>query len=336
MKNNIRIYDNVASELLWGNADALHESELSVVIPTYKRANLLRHTLESVLQQARALKIRVLIVDNNPERDDETERLVKETCGRDDVCYYKNKENIGPCGNWNRMLELCPTRWCMMLHDDDVLFPDRMSFLLDMVREHPTAAVISFAKVDFRGEGGYDGEEIPLARTAKSMRLELGQCLASNPVHVVGLLLRRDVILSHGGFDNSYYPSIDYECWLRLLIAGEAVVLSQAIIGAYRWFDNDTLRPETVKNMHKIDLLLRQHYANQARMHPMMQYYLERKSLRHAKKAFAKAGIGRNEYVAWQKQFVLLKLPWYLRVKFLWASFSIRKLLKIRWECNQN
>lgn len=330
MGNNIRTNDNVPSELLCGNEDALHDRELTVVIPTYKRANLLRHTLESVLPQASMLKIRVLIVDNNPERDDETERLVKGTCGRDDVCYYKNKENIGPCGNWNRMLELCSTRWCMMLHDDDVLFPGRMPFILNMAHEHPTAAVISFAKVDFRGKGGYDGMEIPLEKTAKNIQLEIGQCLFSNPVRVVGLLLRRDAILAHGGFDNDYYPSIDYECWLRLLNAGETVVLSQAVVGAYRWFDNDTLKPETVKNMHKMDLLLRQRYARLAKLHYMIQYYLERKSLRHARKAFAKAGIDRNEYSVWLKQFVLLKLPWYMKVRFLWDSFFIRRQLKIQ------
>ena len=327
----MQFHDNIPSELVWGDEDAMHHDELTVVLPTYKRPDLLRYALESVQSQARLLKIRILIVDNHPERDDDTELLIKSICDRESVCYYKNKENLGPCGNWNRMLELAKTPWCMMLHDDDVLFPERLQLALNMIHSHPKAAVISFAKVDFNGHEGYAGKSFPLEEDIKYQSLNIQQCLSSNPVHVVGLLLNRDIIRNYGGFDNDYYPSIDYECWLRLLVNKETIILANAYIGAYRWFDNDTLRPETVKKMHMVDLLLRQRYAEKANLSRMTRYYLERKSLRHARRAFVKAGISLDEYMTWQKQFTLLKLSWFEMCRSLLDCYLLKRKLTIRW-----
>ena len=44
--------------------------------------------------------------------------------------YYKNVQNIGLFGNWNRCFQLACGKWVVLLHDDDLIFDD---FLLKTV-----------------------------------------------------------------------------------------------------------------------------------------------------------------------------------------------------------
>ena len=45
-------------------------------VPTYKRVNTLRSTLDSIISQNGNYTFNIIVSDNNPERDDETERMI--------------------------------------------------------------------------------------------------------------------------------------------------------------------------------------------------------------------------------------------------------------------
>ena len=105
--------------------------ELTVTIPTYKRLDLLKRTLASVMRQDISKdKFDILILDNDPEMDNETFQYVK-TLNWDNLYYYKNDENIGAYGNQNRCIELARTEWISMVHDDDVIFPNALRWALE-------------------------------------------------------------------------------------------------------------------------------------------------------------------------------------------------------------
>lgn len=95
----------------------------SITIPTYKRADLLRETLDSCLAQSGYNNYDIIVVDNNPERNDETEILMKLYQGTS-VSYYKNSQNLTMGGNWNRCAMLANGIWFVLLHDDDTISND--------------------------------------------------------------------------------------------------------------------------------------------------------------------------------------------------------------------
>ena len=64
-----------------------------------------------------------MVVDNNPERECETEQLLREYKAIPNLFYYKNTENVGMTGNWNKLFELSQTNFVVMLHDDDLINP---------------------------------------------------------------------------------------------------------------------------------------------------------------------------------------------------------------------
>ena len=60
-------------------------------IPTYKRSKELDEALTSIYNQKSSIKYNVIVSDNNPMRDDETELMMKSKYGKkDNVFYFKN------------------------------------------------------------------------------------------------------------------------------------------------------------------------------------------------------------------------------------------------------
>jgi len=107
---------------------------ITIAIPTYKRSHLLKETLESCLAQKTTTPFAIMVVDNNPERDCKTEQLIKNYTAPN-LSYYKNTQNIGIVGNWNKLFELAQTDFVVMLHDDDKLNEDYTK-KLDKVLNH--------------------------------------------------------------------------------------------------------------------------------------------------------------------------------------------------------
>ena len=101
----------------------------TIAIPTFCRSSLLKEAVLSALNQVTDVPYDVIVVDNNPERNDETEQLMEKFKDNPLVGYYKNSSNLGMVGNWNQLFHLAKGQWVSMLHDDDLLF----SFYLEVI-----------------------------------------------------------------------------------------------------------------------------------------------------------------------------------------------------------
>jgi len=111
---------------------------LSICIPTYNRANLLRSALLSVGPQVIGLEDDVeLIVSDNCSPDD-TEDVVKEASSRFPIRYHKNSENIGAIKNVLILTEeLARGEYCWVMGDDDLIIPGGVAKVLEVLRSNP-------------------------------------------------------------------------------------------------------------------------------------------------------------------------------------------------------
>ena len=98
------------------------EPVFTIAIPTFCRSSLLKEAVFSALNQVTDVPYDVIVVDNNPERNDETEQLMEQFKDNPLVGYYKNSSNLGMVGNWNQLFHLAKGQWVSMLHDDDLLY----------------------------------------------------------------------------------------------------------------------------------------------------------------------------------------------------------------------
>ena len=89
---------------------------ISICIPTYKRADLLKKLLESIRLQT-FTDFEILINDNSP--DDTVKDLVAAYTDLLPVTYQKNVPAISATENCNKVISRANADWIKIMHDDD-------------------------------------------------------------------------------------------------------------------------------------------------------------------------------------------------------------------------
>ena len=89
---------------------------ISICIPTYKRADLLKKLLESIRLQT-FTNFEILINDNSP--DDTVKDLVGTYTDLLPVAYQKNEPAISATENCNKIIGRANADWIKIMHDDD-------------------------------------------------------------------------------------------------------------------------------------------------------------------------------------------------------------------------
>lgn len=119
---------DVDTEFLYGTPDVIPNPLFTIVIPTYKRAELLEEALESAInQRCVSFPWDILVIDNEPYdgKPNATEKLIRKL-NHPRILYYRNHENLRPGDNFNRGIFLARGKWVMMLHDDDLLIANSL------------------------------------------------------------------------------------------------------------------------------------------------------------------------------------------------------------------
>lgn len=201
------------------------KSKITIVIPTYNRPHLLKDAIDSAINQDTNVDYNILIVDNNPERGDATELLMQKY-NLPDIAYYKNEENIGMLGNWNRCIELANTTYITFLHDDDLLIPSSIQTLtswhssLNRVnagifgRRHiiniNNQIIHKYNEKDTYLKGFIKKPSLYRINNARLYNLDLDTGCGS--------LLNRECLIKLGGFNNDLYPAADYILFINYAI----------------------------------------------------------------------------------------------------------------------
>ena len=114
---------------------------LTLCVPTYNRADLLRQSLTALFSQIgpdEADHLEVLVMDN--ASPDQTPDVVAEFGQRwphVPLRSVRNSENIGPDGNFLEGIALARGRFVLLVSDDDLLLPGAVAKLLHLIQAHP-------------------------------------------------------------------------------------------------------------------------------------------------------------------------------------------------------
>lgn len=111
---------------------------ITTIITTYKRPQLLKRAVNSVLKQTYP-HFQVCVYDN--ASDDETEEIMQEFLKKDSrVKYHRHPENIGMMANYEYGLSRVNTPYFSFLSDDDFLLPWFYETALQSFEKYPDAA----------------------------------------------------------------------------------------------------------------------------------------------------------------------------------------------------
>lgn len=184
--------------------------DYTIAIPTYKRGDLLKEAIDSALAQVDSPAYNIIVVDNNPERDDITEQLMQQYKGGI-VSYYKHPKNLGMGGNWNRAVELTSGKWMVLLHDDDKLMPTFLCEVDKIAKLHPQAGFIQTKKFSGEKPSAY----VPDKVCSKFSLLDI--VLRNKSIFTTsGMMYRKEAYMSFPGMPYDKYQS--YALWYSLLL----------------------------------------------------------------------------------------------------------------------
>ena len=197
---------------------------ITIAVPAFNRPAMLAETLASIEAQTVGVPLEVIVCDDGamPET-----RAVVEKFPVDRFRYSPNSEALGAVGNWNRCLRSARGEWVMVLHEDDALYPWYLECVLAHLEPGTAAVCVKTAR----------GPVMPSVRCPRGAPAVITYppryFLKSSMTPFPGVLVRRDVALRLGGFDESWGPIADYEFWYRLACAGPVKVV-RAVGAFYR------------------------------------------------------------------------------------------------------
>ena len=205
---------------------------VTVVIPTYNRARFLPTAIDSVLAQTYG-DFALLIADN--ASDDGTPEVVARY---DDprIRYVRRPENLGITANHNLALEDVRSEYCLIVPDDDVLFPSILQRTLPVLDENPRAGMVHarFQVLAEDGEVVKDDEDWTYGLhedvvepgdefVRESMLWSCRVCAST--------ALMRMEALPDPPFDQDDFPAIDFGMWLRMALDWDLAFLATPLAG---------------------------------------------------------------------------------------------------------
>lgn len=199
---------------------------VSVVVPTYNRADYVGQTVESVLSQTHP-NVECIVVDDGSS--DDTEGALAPY--RDRIVFHR-QENRGLAGARNTGIRLARGAWVGFLDSDDLWEPRLIEAALEVLRAHPDAGAIFLAEREIDPRGRPRGDEVHSKRTPG---------LRFTPEGMIGRdtgvgsgrppIARKDLLDERGGFDESFRNyAVDCAMWIPWSFDVPMVLLAEPLV----------------------------------------------------------------------------------------------------------
>lgn len=246
-------YRQVPSELVI-DGGALATPAITIAIPTFRRPDLLREAISSALSQRTDCPYEVIVVDNDTDREGAL-AVNAVVSGFRAPCLrlYRNRQNIGMFGNWNRCIELARAPWLSILNDDDLLQPN----WLEIVAGPRSRQEMRACRVDLFGDQPWLHRRSRVDTSLKAIgdmiagrggeyRVTIADLLAGNPVHAsLGVVMHRDAAVALGGFNSKFWPIADYVFSARYCLQ-YGITVTDRRLARYRFSSNESLNLPTM------------------------------------------------------------------------------------------
>jgi glycosyltransferase involved in cell wall biosynthesis len=174
----------------------------------YNRARLLERALNSVWAQQPMLPAEVIVVDDGS--DDGTAEVARRLGAR----VISHPENRGLAAARNTGLHATTQPWVALLDSDDEWLPGHLAHLWQLRDGH---AVVAAAALRCGSDPAYDSYHGTTTRTPRILRSGDQLVSPENMIPVSASMVKREVALEVGGFQDQHGVAEDLDLWLRVL-----------------------------------------------------------------------------------------------------------------------
>ena len=199
--------------------------KISIIIPTYNRADMLVRAVESVLAQTYQ-DFEIIVVDDGST--DHTREALQQF---GEQVRYLYQENSGlPAVARNAGIKIARGEYLAFLDSDDCWLPDKLQTQLAVLETHATVGLVCANAYQINRRGQRSGRLYHAPGLGKSGPVFL-DLLEENFVITSTVMLRREALAMAGAFPETKKLRVgeDYTLWLRVALDWEVKYLAQPL-----------------------------------------------------------------------------------------------------------
>lgn len=205
--------------------------KISVILPTYNRAHIVKNAIDSVLNQTWK-ELELIIVDDGST--DGTGELV-ESIRDERIRYFYTSINQGAAAARNYGIEQAsPASIYYAFEDsDDIWHMDKLEKQMRELERHPEAG-FCYHKIAYDMGNGYQAilpnEKLELEKKRGDIYAQL---LYDNLVGCPSMLIRREILMKVGAFDAELKALEDYDLALRLAKIAPVAFVNEILLDSF-------------------------------------------------------------------------------------------------------
>ena len=195
-------------------------ANVSVIIPTHNRPQLLPRAVESAF--AAATDPEVIVVDD--ASNDETAQVCS---GLDGIKYVRLEHNQGVAGARNVGVLASTSKYIALLDDDDLRLPGSLDRQLAVLDANKEAGFVCGAMLMADQDGRLTGEMSVPKHAGGDAFWELLEL--AFPIMPISVVIRKECFTSVGLFDNSLTGIDDWDLFVRIAEAFPIAVMNEPV-----------------------------------------------------------------------------------------------------------
>ncbi len=216
--------------------------KISIIIPTYNRANYLKQTIESALAQDYE-NYEVIVLDN--ASTDSTAEVIEKYLDNDKFRYYRNETNIGMVKNWHKAIyEYSTGDWFLILSDDDYFIDSKYltQAVLLMHRDEKICIVYANGYIKHEDTGKMVPLKLPFNEINDGKKIFSSRgTVKPQDFTLCNILFKKNDTLRFKSFENKFNVACDSELFLNMCVYGKVAIVND-YVSVYRVHSNNLIK----------------------------------------------------------------------------------------------
>ena len=193
--------------------------QVSVIIPTYNRAQRLGKAIDSVLAQSHQ-DFELIVVDDGSE--DNTDELIGNY--NSDIVYIR-QENSGAAAARNRGIEKARYNLLAFLDSDDWFAENKLKTQIEAMNRNPSCLISHTNEIWYRN-GQILNQKLKHRKSSGDI---FAQSLELCAVGMSTIMIHKEIFDRYGFFDEGYPCCEDYEFWLRISAEEKFLLVEESL-----------------------------------------------------------------------------------------------------------
>ncbi len=276
-------YEFQRSGAFYKNKLPTKKIDISIIIRTYQRPNVLRLTLESLTKQTYK-NFNVIVVEDGINRT--AHAIIEEFKHKLNLEYYPVEAPYGRSKVANFGIHKAKTDFCCFLDDDDYFFAEHLEVMASLIQDNPDAdmycASAISAHTKYNKEYPEIFEYIHMDIVSRKSLCPLDFYI-DNPVPIQSVVFLKEKYEMLGGINENLDALEDWDFWIRyantakIIYTDKTTSLYKVPYDALEYKNRrdfiNSYRNEVLNNMHKInanvtpyDIYILYHFENQKKI----------------------------------------------------------------------